>query len=83
MPRPRPLPEPGDPMDWSPDEMDRLERAIAEGTRVQLTRRGTEYVVVPREIRSSGPVDSLVGVTSTGDELTFTLPEIDVLVVLE
>jgi hypothetical protein len=70
-------------MDWSPDEMDRLERAIAEGTRVQLTRRGTEYVVVPREIRSSGPVDSLVGVTSTGDELTFTLPEIDVLVVLE
>lgn len=70
-------------MDWSPEELDRLERAIVEGTRVQLTRRGTEYVVVPREIRSSGPVDSIVGVTSTGDELTFTLPEIDLLVVLE
>ena len=70
-------------MDWSPETMDRLERAIVEGTRVQITRRGTEYVVVPREIRSSGPVDTLVGLTSTGDELSFTLPEIDDFVVLE
>ena len=70
-------------MDWSPEEMDRLERAIVEGSRIQLTRRGTEYVVIPRAIRSSGPEDALVGVTSTGDELTFSLPEIDVFVVLE
>jgi hypothetical protein len=70
-------------MDWTPEEMDRLERAIVDGSRIQLTRRGTEYVVVPREIRSSGTLESLVGVTSTGDELTFSLPEIDVLVVLE
>ena len=70
-------------MDWSPDAMDRLERAIVEGTRVQLTRRGTEYVVVPKEIRSNGPIDTLVGLTSTGDELSFTLPEIDEFVVLE
>ena len=70
-------------MDWSPETMDRLERAIVEGTRVQITRRGTEYVVVPREIRSSGPLDTLVGLTSTGDELSFTLPEIDDFVVLE
>ena len=70
-------------MEWSPDTMDRLERAIVEGTRIQLTRRGTEFVVVPREIRSSGPVDSLVGLTSTGDELTFSHPEIDDFVVLE
>lgn len=69
-------------MDWSPDEMDRLERAIVEESRVQLTRRGTEYVVVPREIRSQGPVDALVGVSSTGDELTFLLPEIDDFIVL-
>jgi hypothetical protein len=70
-------------MDWSPDEMDTLERAIVEGSRIQLTRRGTEYVVLPREIRSNGPVDTLVGVTSTGDELTFPLPEVDLFVVLE
>ena len=70
-------------MDWSPYEMDNLERAIVDGNRVQLTRRGTEYVVTPREIRSTGPVDTLVGITSTGDELTFPLPEVDVFVVLE
>lgn len=70
-------------MDWKPDDMDRLEQAILEGTRVQLTRRGTEYVVIPREIRSTGPEDTLVGLTSTGDELSFSLPEIDSFVVLE
>jgi hypothetical protein len=70
-------------MEWSPERMDRLERAIVEGSRVQLTRRGTEYVVVPREIRSTGPIDTLVGITSTGDELSFTLTEVDDFVVLQ
>jgi hypothetical protein len=69
-------------MEWSPEEMDRLERAIVEGGRVQLTRRGTEYVVVPREIRSSGPTDLLVGITSIGDELSLPLSEIEDFVVL-
>lgn len=69
-------------MDWSPDDMERLERAIVEGCRVQLTRRGTEYVVIPSEIRSNGPVDTLVGLTSIGDRLSFPLPEIDDFVVL-
>lgn len=63
--------------------MDRLERAIVAGDRVQLTRRGTEYVVIPQEILASGPSDSLVGLTSTGDELTFSLIDIDHFVVLQ
>ena len=62
---------------WSPDEIDRLERAIIDGSRVQLSRRGTEYMVVPREIRSSGPNDELVGTTNTGDELSFPFDEIE------
>lgn len=70
-------------MDWSPEDMDRLERAIVEGIRIQLTRRGTEYVVTPREIRSIGPDESVVGLTSTGDELSFKLREIESFVVLE
>ena len=70
-------------MDWSPDKIDRLERAIVDGSRVQLTRRGTEYVVMPMQIRATGPVDELIGKTSTGDQLTFTLPEVDEFVVLE
>jgi hypothetical protein len=70
-------------MDWSPDQMDRLERAITESIRIQLTRRGTEFVVIPKEIRSNGPSESLIGITSTGDELDFPLVEVDRFVVLE
>jgi hypothetical protein len=62
---------------WSPEEMDRLERAIIEGARVQLSRRGTEYTVVPRKIETRGPGESLVGTTAAGDELRFALDEID------
>jgi len=62
---------------WSPDAVDRLERAIVEGARVQLWRRGTEYMVVPREIRSRGSEEALIGTTNTGDELSFLLEEID------
>ena len=64
-------------MDFTPDDMDRLERAIVEGARIQLHRRGTEYVVTPFEIRSRGSRDSLCGRTSAGDELSFELGEID------
>jgi hypothetical protein len=64
-------------MKWSPETVDRLERAIVEGARVQLWRRGTEYMVVPREIRSRGPGDELVGTTNTGDELSFPFDEIE------
>ena len=64
-------------MKWSPEEVDRLERAIMEGARVQLWRRGTEYMVVPREIRSRGSDDELVGTTNTGDELRFPFTEIE------
>lgn len=64
-------------MNWSPEEVDRLERAIVEGSRVQLSRRGTEYVVIPRAIRSEGSGEILVGTTNTGDDLSFALDEIE------
>ncbi|MBW3628471.1 MAG: hypothetical protein KY464_04155 [Gemmatimonadetes bacterium] len=62
---------------WSPAEMDRLERAIVEGARVQLSRRGTVYMVVPREIRPRGPSEFLIGTTNAGDDLAFALDEIE------
>ena len=65
------------PLSWTPDEMDRLERAIVEGARVQLSRRGTVYMVVPREIRSRGRSEVLLGTTNAGDDLAFALDEID------
>lgn len=64
-------------MKWSPEAVDRLERAIVEGARVQVWRRGTEYMVVPRAIRSRGADDELVGTTNTGDELSFPFEEIE------
>lgn len=64
-------------MRFSPEEMDRLERAIVEEARVQLSRRGTEFVIVPREIQSEGTIEKLVGTTQAGDELEFPLDEID------
>jgi hypothetical protein len=64
-------------MQWTPDEMDRLERAVADGDRVQLSRRGTEYVVTPREIRSGDASDVLLATTYTGDDLEFALNELE------
>ena len=62
---------------WTPDDIDRLERAIVEGSRVQLSRRGTEYVVIPREIQSRGPSEILIGTTNAGDDLSFSLADIE------
>jgi hypothetical protein len=64
-------------MNWTPDRMDRLERAIVEESRVQIARRGTLYVVLPREIRSEGSSEVLVATSYTGDDLRFALDEID------
>lgn len=64
-------------MNFTPDDMDRLERAITEMSRVQLSRRGTEYVIIPREIDSSGSTEVLLGTTAAGDDLRFRLDEIE------
>jgi hypothetical protein len=72
----RPARRPGH-VHWSPDEMDRLERAIIEGARVQLSRRGTIYMLVPREIRARGSSEFLIGTTNAGDDLSFALDEIE------
>ncbi|HET8654815.1 MAG TPA: hypothetical protein VFL93_04835 [Longimicrobiaceae bacterium] len=64
-------------MRWSPDDVDRLERAIVDGDRVRLLRRGTEYVVVPLEVRAQGTRDVLVATTNTGDDRSFVLDEIE------
>jgi hypothetical protein len=57
--------------------MDELERAMVEGARITLFRRGTEYVVTPKRIRSRGSTEQLVGTTNAGDDLSFSLDEIE------
>lgn len=68
---------------WRPEELDRLERAITEGTRIQLFRRGTEYVILPRALRTDGPTEMLLAThPGTGEEFAFPLDEIDHFVLL-
>lgn len=68
---------------WSPSRMADLEQAVAAGRRVALTRRGTEYVVVARALRTDGRVERLVGrLPMTGEDLEFALPEIEAFDVL-
>jgi hypothetical protein len=69
-------------MNWNPDNMDRLERAITEGSRIQVMRRGTEYVLLPRQLRPEGSTDVLLATTTTGDDLNFALNEIERFAVL-
>jgi hypothetical protein len=59
-------------------EYDMLERAIVDGSRVTVYKRGTEFVVVPRRLtlRDGREVIEATHPT-TGDALEFALDEID------
>jgi hypothetical protein len=63
---------------WTPQQMDRLEQAARKGLRVQLLRRGTEYVVTARRVTSRGRKEVFVGyLPMTGEELVVPIEEID------
>jgi hypothetical protein len=58
--------------------MDRLEQAARKGLRVQLLRRGTEYIVTARRVTSRGRKEVFVGyLPMTGEELVVPIEEID------
>jgi hypothetical protein len=58
--------------------MDQLERAVRDGLKVALSRRGTEYVVTALRITTVDRREALVGrLPMTGDELAFRLDQID------
>ncbi|HKO16963.1 MAG TPA: hypothetical protein VJU87_12040 [Gemmatimonadaceae bacterium] len=59
-------------------EYDDLERAVASGTRIAVWRRGTEYVVLPTELRLLSGREAIEARNpTTGDELTLYLDELD------
>lgn len=71
-------------MNWSPAALDRLERAMAEGGRIQLWRRGTEITMVPSALRHDYGGELLVGQhLGTGDRVEVPLDEIEDFVVLD
>jgi hypothetical protein len=65
-------------MRWSPERLDQIERAIRDGRRVAIMRRGTEYVVVPTRLTSRDNHEAFIGrLPMTGEELVFVLTEVE------
>lgn len=65
-------------MNWSPSDYDELERAIVEGSRIRLVRRGTELVILPERLRVEFGEELLTARHPvTGDRLELSLEEID------
>ncbi|WP_309670547.1 hypothetical protein [Gemmatimonas sp.] len=59
-------------------QYDRLERAITDGTRLQLYRRGTEFLVIPERLRLHNGRELIVARhPSTGSPLEIFLDELD------
>lgn len=65
-------------MRWSPERLDQLERAIRDGRRVAVMRRGTEYIVLAVRLTTQGSREAFVGrLPMTGEELTFVLDDLE------
>jgi hypothetical protein len=59
-------------------QYDLLERAIVDGSRITIMRRGTEYVVIPERLRVEGGKEVIVARhPSTGHRLELVIGEID------
>ena len=66
------------PYHWTVQRMDQLERAIRGQSRVAVTRRGTEFLVIALRMSSVRQRDAFVGRhPMTGEEMTFVLDELD------
>lgn len=69
---------------WTAQRMDQLERAIRDGRRVALNRRGTEYVVTARRLTTVRQRDALIGhLPMTGEEETFVLEDLDMFQIVD
>lgn len=59
-------------------QYDQLERAIVDGTRIALYRRGTEYILVPLRLSLRGGAETIEARNpTTGDSITLRLDEVD------
>jgi hypothetical protein len=65
-------------MDMSVADYDRLERAIVDGKRISIWRRGTEYLVIPDQLKLAGSREVILARhPSTGARLELFLDEVD------
>ncbi len=66
------------PFRWTPARMDQLERAVREGLRVAVMRRGTEYIVVAKRLCSADGQEAFEGLLPmTGELLVFRLNDVE------
>jgi hypothetical protein len=64
-------------------QYDALEHAIARGQRIAVTRRGTEFVVIPERLALRNRRECVEARhPTTGDHLTLWLDEVDALEVV-
>ena len=64
-------------------QYDALERAIADGRRLSVWRRGTEFVIVVDRLRVTGGREALEAHhPTTGDQLTLYIDELEVIEVV-
>jgi hypothetical protein len=65
------------------DQYDALERAITNGVRIAVWRRGTEYIVVPQRLRLNDGREAIEAMhPTTGHELTLYVDEVDAIEVV-
>ena len=62
----------------SPQDYDRLERAIVDGQRIAVTRAGREIVVIPRLLRLRGGREEIEARhPTTGDRVIIAIEDMD------
>ena len=65
------------------DQYDALERAITNGVRIAVMRRGTEFIVVPLRLRLADGREAIEAVhPTTGHSLTLYIDEVDAIEVV-
>lgn len=65
------------------DQYDALERAITDGARIAVYRRGTEYVVVPTRLRMADGREAVEAThPTTGEAITLYLDEVETIEVV-
>jgi hypothetical protein len=63
---------------FSTKQYDDLERAIRDGRKISVTRRGTEYVVVPRSIGIRSGKEAIEARNpTTGDQMLIFIDDIE------
>ena len=72
------MPRPHKVTQLSPAQYDALERAITDGRRLSVWRRGTEFMIIVDRLRVTGGREALEAHhPTTGDKLTLYIDELE------